>query len=472
MGFIEQLGVLDSVVVVIMMAGLIFVSIFFTKNNKSAEEYNNAGKSLTIWLVVGSTIATFMGSYSGLGAPQLILAAGLSGLTAGLMFHVGWIALCFMAKPLRASGVNTLSEFLAVKYGGQSTRTVGAIVTVVFVFSSIAGQFIACGTMAQVLGISTLRDGIIYGGLMIILLSMFGGLKGVAITNTIQSVFIAIVCVIAIPVMSFVKAGGFMTVMNDIKTTSPQTLNFFAGMAPMTLIGYVLSNLLSAGSSPSYTQRILVAKDVKTGVRGSIISNLLGVCFTIPIALGVLCVPYILPNVTDGSHYMPQMILTFFPPVLKGIAVFSFASLFLTTGDANLMLASSVVANDLIKVAKPDIDDRKLYHISRISVVVIGLISIAVAVNSGTIYEIMMLGSAVYGAAIFIPLFLGCFFSKNRTYNYKFVNAGMLCGCFVTLIWNWLLVGVTGIAGVIVGALACLFLCLAGSKKITGKETQ
>jgi len=234
----------------------------------------------------------------------------------------------------------------------------------------------------------------------------------------------------------------------------------------------VLSNLLSAGSSPSYTQRILVAKDVKTGVRGSIISNLLGVCFTIPIALGVLCVPYILPNVTDGSHYMPQMILTFFPPVLKGIAVFSFASLFLTTGDANLMLASSVVANDLIKVAKPDIDDRKLYHISRISVVVIGLISIAVAVNSGTIYEIMMLGSAVYGAAIFIPLFLGCFFSKNRTYNYKFVNAGMLCGCFVTLIWNWLLVGVTGIAGVIVGALACLFLCLAGSKKITGKETQ
>lgn len=315
--------------------------------------------------------------------------------------------------------------------------------------------------MAEILGICTFEQGIIFGGLIITVLTLFGGLEGVAITNTIQSVFIVIVCVIAVPLLSFAKVGGVDTVLDNIRQVSPERLSLLAGIGPMTLIGYVLSNALASGAEPAYAQRILAAKDVKTGVMGSITSNVVGVLLTIPISLGVLCLPYILPNETDGSHYIPVMILNFFPPVVKGFAVFAFISLFLTTGAAFLLLTSSVVTNDLIRPFRPNLEDRKLLRMSRMLVVVVGLASIVIAVAGDSIYSVMLLGSACYGAAVFFPLLIGCF-AKKRVCDSRFVNAGMLCGCFVTLVWNWLLTDVTGVAGVVVGGFCCLALCLLG----------
>ena len=464
MAFFETLGILDGIIVLLTLAALVFVSVRFGGKAKSSDEYNNAGKSLNIWVVVGSTIATFMGAYSGLGSPQLIFSGGLSGLTVALMWNVGWAFQCLMAKPLRASGADTLPEFISIKYD-KSTRTISSVVTVVYIFSQIAGQFIACGTMAEILGIGTFEQGIIFGGLIITVLTLFGGLEGVAVTNTIQSVFIVIVCVVAVPLVSFFKAGGLDTVFANIQQVSPEKLSMLAGIGPMTLIGYILSNALASGAEPAYAQRILAAKDVKTGVKGSIVSNIVGACLTIPISLGVLCLPYILPEITDGSHYIPAMILNIFPPVVKGLAVFAFMSLFLTTGAAFLLLTSSVVTNDIIKPLRPNMEDGKLLKISRLLVVAIGIISIVIAVAGDSIYSVMLLGSACYGAAVFFPLLVACLF-KNKRCNYKLVNAGMLCGCFVTLIWNWTLTSVTGVEGVVVGGICCLVLCLVGLRTV------
>lgn len=283
MAFFETLGIVDGIIVLLTLAGLVFISLRFGGKAKSSDEYNNAGKSLNIWVVVGSTIATFMGAYSGLGSPQLILSVGLSGLTVALMWNVGWAFQCLMARPLRASGVSTLPEFIAIKYG-RSTRMISSVATVVYIFSQIAGQFIACGTMAEILGICTFEQGIIFGGLIITVLTLFGGLEGVAITNTIQSVFIVIVCVIAVPLLSFAKVGGVDTVLDNIRQVSPERLSLLAGIGPMTLISYVLSNALASGAEPAYAQRILAAKDVKTGVMGSITSNVVGVLLTSPSA--------------------------------------------------------------------------------------------------------------------------------------------------------------------------------------------
>lgn len=125
MAFFETLGIVDGIIVLLTLAGLVFISLRFGGKAKSSDEYNNAGKSLNIWVVVGSTIATFMGAYSGLGSPQLILSVGLSGLTVALMWNVGWAFQCLMARPLRASGVSTLPEFIAIKYG-RSTRMISS----------------------------------------------------------------------------------------------------------------------------------------------------------------------------------------------------------------------------------------------------------------------------------------------------------------------------------------------------------
>lgn len=461
MKMFETLGALDATVLILFLVALVAISVIFNKKVKTAGDVTGSNKNFSIPLIVGATIATCMGAYSGMGALGPYLANGFAGLTVSWAWNVGWIALCIMAKPLRASGANTLPEFIAIKYS-PSTQKVSSVVALVYTMAQIAGQFIACGTVFALLGLGTMKQGIIIMGLIIVALTMFGGLKGVAITNTIQSVFIVAICVFIIPVLVLAKAGGVGNMIDYWQAVDSTKLNFFSGMTPSMLIAAVVSQMLCSGAEPSYAAKFLSAKDVKTGVKGSVISMITCTLIPLPICLAVMSAPLVMPSLTDGTHFFPVMINAYMPPVIKGLALFAFLSLFLTTGNSFLQLASVLITNDFIKPAMPDADDKKVLRINTLLIVVLGVFSLLVALWGDSIYQVMILGSGCYGAAIFCPLALGCF--TKRKYNPRNINIAMITGCAVTILWDQLLSDATGIAGVIMGAVCCLIICLIGSK--------
>lgn len=461
MKLFETLGVVDALVLIGCLVLLVGISLYYERKNKTSGDVTTEAKSFSIPLIVGATIATYMGAASGMGSMGLYMSNGFAGLTPTLAWSVGWIFLCLMARPLRASGANTLPEFIAKKYS-PSTQKISSAIAIIYTMSTVAGQFIACGTVFYVLGLGTIQQGIIILGTVIIILTLFGGLRGVAITNTIQSVFIVAVCVVVIPVIVIAKAGGVGEMVSYYEAVDPAKLNFLTGMTPGLLIGYILSNMLCCGAEPSYAAKFLSAKDVKTGVKGSYASLI--VCTVLPISmmLGAMCLPMIMPEVTDGTMFYPVTINTYLPPVVKGFAMFSFLSLFLTTGNSFLQLLSVLITNDYVKPMMPDADSHKIGRINRIIIVAIGVIAILVGLWGDGIYQVMILGAGCYGAAVFFPLALGCF--TKRRYEVKFINVAMVVGCAVTLVWDRTLSGTTGIAGVIAGAVCCLIICLAGSR--------
>ena len=463
MSIFETLGVLDSIVLIICLLALVAISLIFNRKVKSAGDVTGSNKNFSIPLIIGATVATCMGAYSGMGALGPYLANGLAGLTVSLAWNVGWIALCFMAKPLRASGANTLPEFISLKFSPK-TQKISSAVALVYTMAQIAGQFIACGTVFSILGLGTVHQGIMILGVIIILLTLFGGLKGVAITNTIQSIFIVAICVFIIPFVVMGKAGGLGNMVDYWQSVDSTKLNFFTGMTPALLIGAIFSQMLCSGAEPSYAAKFLSATDVKTGVKGAVTSLITCTLIPIPICLAVMCTPLVMPSLTDGTRFFPMMINAYMPPVIKGLALFAFLSLFLTTGNSFLQLASVLITNDFIKPSMPDASDRKILTINSIIIVILGVFSVLVALWGDSIYQVMILGSGCYGAAIFFPLFLGCF--VKRKYITRNINIAMIAGCVITIVWDQLLSGPTGIAGVIMGAVCCLVICLVGSKPV------
>ena len=155
---------------------------------------------------------------------------------------------------------------------------------------------------------------------------------------------------------------------------------------------------------------------------------------------------------------IPLIIARYFPPIIKGLVMSALIALVVSTADSFLLLLGTTVANDIYKIFKPETDPQKLLFLSRFATVAGAGVAIIFALYGGSMFDIIRMGSAAYGAGMFVPLVCACFWKKATTFA---VNAGMLIGCFSTLIWNWSLKASTGINGVLIGATLCLITVVA-----------
>lgn len=465
-----MLTIADYVVVIAYFVFMIAVGAYASKKITSAESYATADSSLTMKVMIGTTVATCLGANAAFGNAGAAFSQGLSSLISVLIaWHIGWIALILMSKRLRRSGASSLPDFLERRYG-NTTRMIAAIVSLVFLVNSTAAQIAAVGNIFSTFNLLAATPAIIVSGVIIILYTVFGGLYAVAITDTIQAVLLIGGVCIAVPIVAFTQAGG---VGNVIANTDPQMLNLFAGFSPLVTLGWILSYCLSAGSHAAYSQRIFASKDEKTAFWGSIWSNLIAFVAGGIIMVTVLTAPFIFPEMTNGETFVPMMIYTFFPPVIKGLIIAALFGLVLSTADSFLLMVGTTIVNDIWAAVKPDTTAERRLVLSRAWTVIGGVVCTIMALMGGSVLTLFKTGSAAYGAGMFIPLLLGCFWDKASA---KGINVGMLLGCFGTILWNLTLKAATGIDGVIVGALLCLVasvsLSLLNSDKSAPAKTE
>jgi SSS family solute:Na+ symporter len=462
---ITSLGTADLLVILLYFAFMIGVGIYYTKKIKDNDSFAVADRSLSMPVMIGTTVATCMGAGSAFGDVGYIFEVGLIGIISVTMWNVGWIALNIFSGKLRESGAASLPEFLEIRYG-KSTKYIAAFVTLTMVMNACAAQFAAAGTVMETLGLIDKNTGIIIGGSIIILLTVFGGLYAVAITDAIQMILIFVGVVILVPIVAFIKAGGIGEVFSRAIVETPQMFDPHS-IPFILLVGYALSYMLAAGSHPAYIQRILAAKDRKTAVVGSIWSNVLTVFFATPVLLVPLTAFILFPNMANGEMLVPTVIYQLFPPILKGLILASLLALIVTTADSFLLLLGTTISNDIVPIFKINPTPKQRLWISRAVVLLGGILIIILAINGGSVFKLFRMGAAAYGAGMFVPLACACFWKRTKTIA---ANWGMAVGCFSTIIWNLSGLGeATGIEGVIVGAVACLVL-IAGISLIIKED--
>lgn len=464
MSILEMLSVSDIATIAGYMLVMLSIAIYSTKRIKNAQDYTSAGKSLSWKMVAGSTISTCMGANMVIGKYDLIFESGLAGLTASLFWWVGWIFLLLMAKRLRASGVMSIPDFLEMRFGSR-TRKICSYCVLIMVLSSCAAQFLSVGTILEAFGICSREIGTWIGAGIIVLFTVFGGLWGVAITDTIQSIIMLITFGIIFPLLVFKTAGGWNTV---IEFNSPERLSMVQGIAPITMIGWAVYYSLCTGSDPSYAQRIFSAKTTKDAVVGHTvawISTLLVAGFLS--AVPGLAIKMIFPEITAGSHFTPLFIATYFPEVIRGLVLSALFGLMLTSGDSYLLLLASTFTDDIVRPRKPELSNKSVLFFTRAVCVISAGVICVMALYVDKIYQLFKTGGGAYGAGVFFPLIMGCFWKRART---KAVNLGIIAGCGVSFCFDMFLKIPLqwDIDGCIIGAALCLVICVGGS--LIGKE--
>ncbi|HAU27982.1 MAG TPA: solute:sodium symporter family transporter, partial [Alteromonas australica] len=220
------------------------------------------------------------------------------------------------------------------------------------------------------------------------LYAIFGGLKAVAVSDTINGIGLLIVGLL-VPVLGLIALGdgSFSQGLSTIATTETEKLNAIGSRddpVPFGTIftGMILANLFYWGTNQYVIQRTLGAKNLVEGQKGVLFSGYFKVLVPFMMMLpGViayhlyqdenlqtidLAYPHLVKDV------LPQYLSGFFLAVLLGAVFSSFNSL--------LNSAATLFCLDVYKPLKKDkVTDEKLIRVAKITSLVIAVLSFITA---------------------------------------------------------------------------------------------
>ncbi|WP_425057772.1 Cation/acetate symporter ActP [Sporomusa carbonis] len=163
------------------------IGLYSAKKIKTAGDYTVGGRRASASLVAGGIAGTVMGGAATIGTAQLAFLYGFAAWWYALGAGLGLLLLGLLyAKPLRASGLETIPQFLVTNYG----RTAGPIISItssIGIFFSIVANFLsAIPLMSVVFSVDIYQSAGVVLALSVAYV-FFGGVWGVGMVGIVKT---------------------------------------------------------------------------------------------------------------------------------------------------------------------------------------------------------------------------------------------------------------------------------------------
>ena len=344
------------------------ISAWKTRDDKldTAEGYFLAGRGLPGIVIAGSLLLTNLSAEQLVGTNGQGWASNMSpiGWEVGALFTLFALALWFLPTYLKM-GTTTIPQLMEARFGRGTKLMFSFVIVVMYsilnlpvILYSGAVVFENIFDISGIFGISKFQAvailcvviGIIGG-----CYAIFGGLKAVAVSDTINGIGL-IIGGLMIPFLALTllghetTGGGLVEGVKYLVQTEPEKLNAWASWDaaepalpwPLIFTGMFFNNLYWWCTNQSFVQRALAAKSLKEGQKGAIYCGFLKtIGFFYLVLPGVIA--YHLPSIQDKlaaagssaidfaypalvSAVVPKPVMGFFAAVLFGAILSSFNS--------------------------------------------------------------------------------------------------------------------------------------------------
>ena len=428
---------------------------------------------LIMYFIMGASIFSafaFLGgpgwAYSRGAAAFYILSYGTLGLAPWYFFGPRVAALG------RRFGYVTQAELFAHRFQSPALSGLLALISLVSFLPYLTLQMQGAGYVFNVVTEGRMPEwagaAIAYG--VVLIYVYYSGVMGVGWTNTFQGMFMMALAWGLGIYLPFKLYGGVGAMFEELAAAVPEMLvapGLDAAGNVWTWGGYcsaIAISVLGFSLWPHYFMKIYTARDVRT-LKKTVVFYPTFQIFLVPILFigfsGILR----FPGVDPADAILPTIITSLgLPAVVVGLFCAGALAASMSTGDAIVHAAGSILVNDLYKVwFRPEMDDRTERRAIRFLVIVISAVAYYFAVFSDYSLVYLLLWAYGFVAQIF-PLLLATFFWPRATR--PGVIAGLLAGCAVTVIWNvfpglqWQQIH-AGIWGVLANVLATVVVSLA-----------
>lgn len=399
---------------------------------ETKDDYFLAGHGLTGIFIAGSMVLT------NLSAEQLI---GLNGSAYGHnMSSMAWevtaaiatiaMALIFLPKYLK-SAFSTLPEFLSKRYDDDVRRItvilfmVGyGLITIPSVLYSGSIAVLRLFDIPTLLGISfsaALVLTIITVGVVGSIYAIFGGLKAVAVSDTINGLGLLVIGVLVL-YFGFAELGdgNALAGIATITSTHTEKLNAIGGPEDPTPFGTIFTGMIFANlfywcTNQYVIQRTLAAKNLAEGQKGVLLSGYFK-----------LLVPFfmMIPGVIAFHLYGPglQTIDLAFPTLVKNVLPLYLSGLFLavllgavfSSFNSLLNSAATLFVLDVYQpYYKGKLDDAALIRVAKKASIVIALFSFVVSpllqFAPEGLFQVIRVFTGFYNIPVIVIVIIGLF---------------------------------------------------------------
>lgn len=423
----ERFALLDWAVIGCYFAVLIGVAVWVvTRKQKNTEDYFLAGRNLG-WFVVGASIfASNIGSEHVVG----LAGAGAGGkmplliyeLHAWLVITLGWVFLPFYLR----SGVFTMPEFLEKRFSSGTRWFLSVFSLLAYILTKVSVTVYAGGIVIS----SLLNIDFWTGALVTVVITgvytVLGGMRAVAYTEAIQTVIL----VLGAATLTFVgidAAGGWSGVKANLE---PGYLNMWRPNSdpdfpwlPLVITSSIVGTWYWC-TDQYIVQRVLAAKNIKEGRRGTIFGGLLKLLpvflFLIPGVVALALKNKGELNWDTADQAFASLLMNKMPAGLRGLVAAGLLAALMSSLASVFNSCSTLFTVDVYKKLRPHESEEKLVRIGRVAtavVVILGILWIPIMQNiSGVLYEYLQSVQAYIAPPITAVFLLGIF-SKRINSN-------------------------------------------------------
>lgn len=443
---------------VLITALIAFVSWLKTKGEDgSAKGYFLAGRGLTATVIGFSMVLTSLSTEQLVGVNASSYASNFSIIawTVQSVVPLCVLALYLLPKYLKG-GFTTIPEFFEERYDRQTRQIMSLLFLVAYTFVMIPGAlysgaiaFTQIFDVEAMFGVSfnTALWGVVWligiiGGIY----AVFGGLKAVAVSDTLNG-FALIIGGAMIPffALKYLGDGSMAKGVEIVTTTHIEKLTAWGAAAdpvPWTTIftGILIVNFFYWTTNQAIIQRSLAAKSLAEGQKGILYAAIfllfLPVMLNVPGLVSFHIFGDSLKNIdlaypTLVSKVLPKPLLGFFTACLFGAILSTFNSF--------INSAATLFCYDIYRpMLKKNISDEDLIKVAKIAGTIIAIISMIIApllqYGTGGLFLLLKRFAGFFNIPIVALVAVGFL---NRTISGKAARATVLLHVilYYSLVW-------------------------------------
>lgn len=398
-------------------------------NETTSDGYFLGGRSLTAGVIAGSLLLTNLSTEQIVGLNGSAYKDGLSVMAWETLAAIAMVVTAIFLLPrYLKSGLTTVPQFLADRFD-VSTKTItsglfltGYVVVLlpVILYSgsvAISGMF----NIPEMLGVSdkTALVICIWGiGIIGSIYAVFGGLKAVAVSDSINAIGLMIGGIL-IPVFGLMAIGdgsvfgGLETLMNANPERFDSTGNRGQEVPFSTIFtGMMLVQLFYWGTNQQIIQRALGAKNLAEGQKGLLLAAFLKILGPLILVLpGMIAFYYFEGNLASSDIAYPELVRAVLPDYLVGFFVAVLFGAILSSFNSVLNSSVTLFGIDIYKQhINKDAAETTVVKYGKIFGVCLALSAMFIApliANAGSLFNYLQEINGIYSIPIFTIIVVG-----------------------------------------------------------------
>ena len=441
---------------------LLVAVISYLKTRKTDEAtsdgYFLGGRSLTAGVIAGSLLLTNLSTEQIVGLNGSAYASGLSVMVWETLAAIAMVVTAMFLLPrYLKGGLTTVPQFLSKRFDVTTkTLTSGLFLTgyvvvllPIILYSgslAISGMF----NVPELLGVThTQSIWICVWGIGIIgsIYAVFGGLKAVAISDSINAIGLLIGGIL-IPIFGLMMLGdgNMMDGLSILTTENPEKFKSMGGPTdpvPFYTIftGMMLVQLFYWGTNQQIIQRALGAKDLKEGQKGLLLASFIKILGPIIVVLpGLIAYHMFQGNLETADSAYPMLVNKVLPSAWVGFFAAVLFGAILSSFNSALNSSVTLFGLDIYKQhINKDADEKTVVKYGKTFGVILAIASMFIApliANAGSLFAYLQEINGIYSIPILTIIVVGYLTKRVPAIAAK---VGLVSGCLLYILSQFIM---------------------------------